>query len=170
MAVSLCPKRCKFIAYVIMAVCFTQIDWSFWWSMQNECNAKQTSLVIPLLTHRSYINMMLSMGQCKKDVTPLLTHWSYVFLALTHGFHPCLQCSSVHRASRVRLFYSPHLHHLGLCCANTTRFWLWNSLPYNSSRHSRPPGSNPPPLQPTMIPSQGYKYPCPPSFLWEQLV
>ena len=27
---------------------------------------------------------LISMGQCKKDVTPLLMHWSYVFLALTH--------------------------------------------------------------------------------------
>ena len=30
--------------------------------------------------------LLISMGQCKKDVTPLLMHWSYVFLALTHWF------------------------------------------------------------------------------------
>ena len=29
---------------------------------------------------------VISMGQCKKDITPLLTHWSNVFLALTHRY------------------------------------------------------------------------------------
>ena len=29
---------------------------------------------------------LISMGQCKKDVTPLLTHWNCVFFALTHRY------------------------------------------------------------------------------------
>ena len=29
---------------------------------------------------------VISMAQCKKNVTPLLTHWSYVFLVLTHRY------------------------------------------------------------------------------------
>ena len=32
------------------------------------------------------ITRVISMGQCKKDVTPLLVHWSYIFLALTHRY------------------------------------------------------------------------------------
>ena len=33
---------------------------------------------------------MISMGQCKKDVTSLITHWSYIFLAPTHRYNlPC---------------------------------------------------------------------------------
>ena len=35
---------------------------------------------------RIHDELMISMGQCKKDVTPLLTHWSYVILALTHRY------------------------------------------------------------------------------------
>ena len=31
---------------------------------------------------------IISMGQCKKEVTPLLTHWSYVFLTLIHRYGP----------------------------------------------------------------------------------
>ena len=29
---------------------------------------------------------VISMGECKKDVTPVLMHWSYVFVALTHRY------------------------------------------------------------------------------------
>ena len=29
---------------------------------------------------------MISMRQCKKDVTPLLMHWIYIFLVLTHRY------------------------------------------------------------------------------------
>ena len=32
------------------------------------------------------MKIIISMGQCKKDVTPLLMHWSYIFLALTHQY------------------------------------------------------------------------------------
>ena len=31
-------------------------------------------------------NDLMSMGQCKKDVTPVRYQWSYVFLALTHRY------------------------------------------------------------------------------------
>ena len=33
-----------------------------------------------------YSWIIISMGQCKKDVTPLLKHWRYVFLTLTHWY------------------------------------------------------------------------------------
>ena len=42
--------------------------------------------------------ILISMGECKRDVTPLLMHWSYVFLALTHRY-------AAHRMGRSLLFW-----------------------------------------------------------------
>ena len=36
-------------------------------------------------TGRLFLHV-ISMGQCKKDITPLLMHWSYIFLALIHQY------------------------------------------------------------------------------------
>ena len=35
--------------------------------------------------HRVCVKI-ISMGECKKDISPFLTHWSYIFHALTHRY------------------------------------------------------------------------------------
>ena len=33
-----------------------------------------------------YMDLLILMGKCKKDVTPVQMQWSYAFLALTHQY------------------------------------------------------------------------------------
>ena len=50
--------------------------------------------VTPLLTHWSYVFLVLSHGLVQKDVTPLLTHGSYLYLPLTHRLIQEMACHS----------------------------------------------------------------------------
>ena len=63
---------------------------SYWqnWALVRVMAWCQSDLVTQSVMHMSNTkpHLILSMGQCKKDVNPVRYHWSYIFLALTHRY------------------------------------------------------------------------------------
>ena len=78
----------RFLTYIynISSIYSTQtVEWHYHTSNTTQCFVKH-SLEFHLFDLFWLTDGIISMGQCKKDVTSLLAHWSYIFLALTHWY------------------------------------------------------------------------------------